>query len=155
MKLNELKQEMNSAMLEGSSSAAVMMETRIRPKIQNFMRHKSAKIAVNSLAAFLMLLRFSTVAFAASTGTADFEARVENASKDILGFLQGVILSIGAVSLAACGLVLLTGIGGQRASENAKSWMLRIALGMGIVLLAEPIIAWIASFFSGSTGSNP
>ena len=147
MKFNELKSEMKSAMLKGSSSAEVMMETSIRPKIQEFMGHKYSKVIVNTMASIALLLRFTTVAFATSAGAADFEAKVEGASKDILGFLQGIILSVGAVSLAVCGFVLLTGVGGQRASENAKSWMLRIFLGMAIVLLAEPIIAWVMGFF--------
>ena len=152
MKLSNFKKEMRDAIIQGKVQADTLVATKVQPKADALMARKGGRLAVSTLTALIMCLSFSTMAFAASDTGGDVKGRIDAASEQILSFIQGILLSIGAVSLAFCGLVLLLGLGGQRASENAKSWAVRIFFGMAIVLMAKPIVEWVMSLMPGGSG---
>ena len=111
-------------------------------------KHSLARTLICLVLALCMIVGLGMSAFAADDVDAStIQDNIEEASDSVLTFLRNIVVSIGAVAIAVCGIVLLLGIGGQRASENAKSWMLRIAFGVAIIMLAEPIIKWIQSVF--------
>ena len=151
MKFSELKETMRSAMIEGTVKADTLVATRVKPQVDTIVRQKGGRFAIKSFLVLGMCLSLSTVAFADDAMGGDIKGRIDDASTQILSFLQGILLSIGAVSLAVCGIVLLLGLGGQRASENAKSWAIRIFFGMAIVLMAKPIVEWVMSLMPSGT----
>lgn len=151
MRFGELKSVMRDLEVKGSAAAATLMETKVRPRAETMARSKGARAGAHALMAVAMASSLATTAFATGGGTPDtsgFEAKIDNAKGTILSFLRNILLAVGTVSLAFCGIVLLFGIGGQRASENAKAWAFRIFIGMAIVLCAEPIINMVYGFFS-------
>ena len=67
--------------------------------------------------------------------------------------LSSLVLLL-CVALAACGIVLLLGLGGQRAAENAKAWIVRIVIGMMLVYMAQPLIGWVAGIAGNNAGGT-
>lgn len=150
-KISELKNAARQQMLKGTAEAVTVVETKIKPKIESALQKKSVRIGTGAALALTTLAGFPCAVFADPVANpGDIQTKIDTAGAQILSFLQGILLTIGAVSLAVCGIVLLFGLGGQRASENAKSWAFRIFIGMAIVLLAKPIIQWIYNLMSGS-----
>ncbi len=142
-RFDELKTTMRDLSVKGSAAAVTLMETEVRPQVEALSRRKGSRTLLGAAMAASML---STTAFA--TDTSGFEKKIDGAKTTILTFLRNILLAVGAVSLAFCGIVLLFGIGGQRASENAKAWAFRIFIGMAIVLCSEQIINMVYGFFS-------
>lgn len=147
MTAKEIRAECENALAQGWIKANV----EYAPKMRAAMSRKPVRAAV-MLAAMLPMM--TQTAFA-TTGGADIAARLDNAGKDIYSFIRGLVTTFGVVALAACGIVLLLGIGGQRASENAKAWMFRIAVGIALVYLAEPLIKWVEGIADPSAGTTP
>ena len=137
MKFKELKKCWQESMME----AGICLETRCKPAIQKAMGNKKVASAVGAGLALTPLL--SMTAFA--DGAGDIEGNINAAAEGVFSFIKGVVTAIAIAGLAACGLVLLLGLGGQRAAENAKAWMVRIAIGLMIIYMAEPLINWVKS----------
>ena len=103
------------------------------------------KRAVCLMLAIFLAISSSAIAFATGSDTSgDLDTvfgRVETVGKDLLGKIQNIVLTVGAVSLAICGLMFL--FGGQRTAEQAKAWAFRICLGVVIIMCAKLIIQTI------------
>lgn len=145
-KLSEVKQACTMALIE--AQAEVDME--YKPKIKKAMNRKGVRVGVSILMALVVMLSFSTLAFASNGGTEELTNRVKAAGTSVYDFLANIVLTAGLIALAACGLMFVFGSG--RTAENAKSWMFRIAVGLIIVLAAKSIINWAAQI-AGSTQS--
>ena len=97
-----------------------------------------------------MMSSLATVAFANNQQLSNLEGKINSAKDGLMNFLKNIILAVGVVSLACCGVVLIFGIGGQRSSEQAKAWAFRIFFSMAIVLCADLIIGWVNDLFGGA-----
>ena len=86
--------------------------------------------------------------------TAQLADNITQATDQIYQFIRGLVTGIGIVALAACGIVLLLGLGGQRAAENAKAWIVRIVIGMMLVYMAQPLIGWVAGIAGNNAGGT-
>ena len=126
------------------------METEIRPQMEAMTKSKASRFGLKALLAVAMMSSLATVAFANNQQLSNLEGKINSAKDGLMNFLKNIILAVGVVSLACCGVVLIFGIGGQRSSEQAKAWAFRIFFGMAIVLCADLIIGWVNDLFGGA-----
>ena len=147
MSINDVKTVMRDVELKGSAAATTFMETEIRPQMEAMTKSKASRFGLKALLAVAMMSSLATVAFANNQQLSNLEGKINSAKDGLMNFLKNIILAVGVVSLACCGVVLIFGIGGQRSSEQAKAWAFRIFFGMAIVLCADLIIGWVNDLF--------
>lgn len=144
MTVKEVRATFKNALTQGWITANI----KYMPKVQSLMGKKAVRTATMAFAAAPMLCQ---PAFATTAQLAD---NITQATDQIYQFIRGLVTGIGIVALAACGIVLLLGLGGQRAAENAKAWIVRIVIGMMLVYMAQPLIGWVAGIAGNNAGGT-
>lgn len=78
-------------------------------------------------------------------------SQINSGLKKVYGILSAVVLPIAAIALAVCGIKMIWG--DQRSAEAAKSALVKIIIGVGIVYLAPFLIETISGWFKGTSSS--
>lgn len=98
-------------------------------------QRKGFRIGVNALLVVCMVAGMSVSAFAAGGDVFD---NVESFASDLTTNIRTLAVTLAVLALAICGLMYM--FGGQRATENAKSWAIRICVAFAVIMGGSIIV---------------
>ena len=108
----------------------------------------SKKVAGFMTAAYCMMM---TTVPALAADISNITSGIASGTQAIWDILKAVVLPIAAIMLAVCGVKLIWG--GQRAAEEAKSLIVKIIIGVGLVMIAPSLVSTMRGWF-GSNGTT-
>lgn len=113
---------------------------------------RASKIS-NKVAGVMTALYCAAVTMIPAYASADvggITAGIASGTQAVWDILKAIVLPIAAIMLAVCGVKLIWG--GQRAAEEAKSLIVKIVIGVGLVMIAPSAVSVMKGWFnSGST----
>lgn len=128
--LRETKQFVKDVCTGGQIEAAKHQDEATCIKQQ-----KGFRIGVNIFLIVCMVAGMSVSAYAA---TGDVFDNVESFASDLTSNIRTLAVTLAVLALAICGLMYM--FGGQRATENAKSWAIRICVAFAVIMGGSIIV---------------